>query len=243
MNDKQIQAVYDLIAKMHATHLAKLGVVLPKLRSSNGKYTKDALVLCALAKNYPNTQIVSKEQLTTFVRSFYPDVIDVQQARHLSMQKGFYIVSGTRGDNELKVPAGSYKLITLETSYPAFRQDRRVGFSCASFDKLKKQYGNRCATCGSLEGCGHLFRKDVKVQLQKGHMNPSKPLVARNIIPQCQICNRADRNRWVYDKTGRVTEVAETNDGIRIVKTFLQNASDTTRRTVFIFLKKLLGVK
>ncbi|MDR0967874.1 MAG: hypothetical protein LBL75_03585 [Rickettsiales bacterium] len=141
------------------------------------------------------------------------------------------------------MPAGSYKLITLDTPYPAFRQDRRTGFASASFDELKKQYGNRCATCGSLEGHDHLFRKGVKIQLQEGHMNPSKPLVAGNIIPQCQICNRADRNRWIYDKTGRVIEVAETNDGIRVVKTFLQNAGAKTRKDIFAFLKKLLGIK
>ena len=243
MNNKQIQDIYELIAKMHAKYLAQYGVILPKLRGANGKYIKDAIVLCALAENYPNTQIISKERLTAFVRRFYPDVIDVQQARHLAMQKGFYIVSGTRGDKEFDVPAGAYKLITLEKPYPAFKQDRRTGFSGTSFDEIKKEYGNRCSTCGSVEGQGHLFRTGVKVQLQEGHMNPAKPLVTGNIIPQCQICNRADRNRWIYDKTGRVIEVANTNYGIRVVKTFLKNADDKTREDILVFLKKLSGIK
>ena len=39
-------------------------------------------------------------------------------------------------------------------------------------------------------------------------MNPKKPLVAGNIIPQCQKCNQADRDRWVYDEKGRVVKVA-----------------------------------
>ncbi len=42
-------------------------------------------------------------------------------------------------------------------------------------------------------------------------MNPRKPLVADNIIPQCQKCNRGDRNRWVYDEKGRVIKVADSN--------------------------------
>ncbi|MDP2939480.1 MAG: hypothetical protein Q8O13_05340 [Candidatus Omnitrophota bacterium] len=39
-------------------------------------------------------------------------------------------------------------------------------------------------------------------------MDPNKPLVAGNIIPQCQKCNRDDRNRWIYDDKGRVIKLA-----------------------------------
>jgi hypothetical protein len=39
-------------------------------------------------------------------------------------------------------------------------------------------------------------------------MDPNKPLIAGNIIPQCQKCNRGDRNRWVYDEKGRVIKLA-----------------------------------
>ena len=37
----------------------------------------------------------------------------------------------------------------------------------------------------------HNIRHNEIVRLQKGHMDPSKPLEAGNIIPQCQVCNRA----------------------------------------------------
>ena len=30
-------------------------------------------------------------------------------------------------------------------------------------------------------------------------MDPSKPLEEGNIIPQCEKCNHADRNDWIYD--------------------------------------------
>ena len=39
-------------------------------------------------------------------------------------------------------------------------------------------------------------------------MDPNKPLVPGNIIPQCEKCNRADRNNWVYDERGRVIKLA-----------------------------------
>ncbi len=42
-------------------------------------------------------------------------------------------------------------------------------------------------------------------------MDPNKPLVAGNIIPQCQKCNRGDRNRWVYDHKGMVIKLADAN--------------------------------
>lgn len=71
-----------------------------------------------LAQNYPNTKAVSKTELTDFVRKFYPDVSDVQQARHLSKQGGYNIISGTRGDIGAKIGAGYYQLLTLENLIP-----------------------------------------------------------------------------------------------------------------------------
>ena len=152
------------------------------------------------------------------------------------MQKGWYISSGTRGDSS--IPKGYYKLITLETPYPAYCFERREGFK-GDFETIKKEYNYRCATCGSKEGEEHLFRKGVIVKLQEGHMNPSKPLVEGNIIPQCQICNRPDRNKWIFDKTGRVIAVANSQDGIRIVKDFLKNANDETRSEILKFIISL----
>ena len=116
---------------------------------------------------------------------------------------------------------------------------RRKGFQ-GNFESIKKEYNYRCATCGSEEGKEHLFRKGVIVQIQEGHMNPAKPLQEGNIIPQCQICNRADRNRWVYDKTGRVIAVATTQDGVRIVKKFLKAANVEIQTDIFEYLKSLI---
>ena len=231
MNQRDLEKQYQLIKNYHEKYLKTCGVKLPTFG------TKDALVLIKLSEGYPNTKVVSKSELTTFMRQFYPDIIDVQQARHLGQQKGWNIASGTRGD-DANIPAGSYKLISLETPYPGFCVDRRAGFE-GDFEEIKKQYDYRCATCGAKEGEKHFFRKSVTVQLQEGHMDCTKQLAEGNIIPQCQICNRPDRNRWIFDITGRVIEVAPTNDGARIVERFLEKASPEIRNEIRKCLEKL----
>lgn len=238
MNGREIEKIWEIILYYYNKYLADKGVELPALKDKNG-YTKNALVLVRLAKNYPNTDIVSKSELTDFIKQYYPDVVDVQQGRHLSMQKGWNIISGTRGDSRYNIPSGSYKLIDLENPYPAFSSKRREGFS-GDWEKIKEHYGYCCATCGSKEGEEHLFRKGVIVSLQKGHMNPALPLEEGNIIPQCQICNRPDRNKWIYDKTGRVIGVANTEDGFRIVEKFINNASEEAIEKLFKLLVKIL---
>ena len=127
MNDEEIEKIWEIIVYYYNQYLADKGVKLPALKDIRG-YTKNALVLIRLAKNYPYTDIVSKSELTDFIKQYYPDVNDVQQARHLSMQSGFNIASGTRGDVIYNIPAGSYKLIDLENPYPAFFSKRREGF-------------------------------------------------------------------------------------------------------------------
>lgn len=236
MNRDDIINSYQIIVNYYNKYLKDFGVKLPALYNNKNNISKDALVLIYLFQGYPKTKEVTKEELTKFMKMFYPDTNDVQQARHLSMQKGWYIASGTRGDAGVK--KNSYKLISLEKPYPAYSNNRREGFK-GDFESIKKEYNYRCATCGSKEGEEHLFRKGVKVQLQEGHMNPAKPLQEGNIIPQCQICNRPDRNKWVFDKTGRVIAVAVSKDGVRIVKEFLKNATVEIREEISDFLKSL----
>lgn len=234
MTDIEINKIWSIIVHNYEKYLNNKGIKLPKLIYKN-RYTKNALTLIKLAENYPNTKIVSKTELTDFIRKFYPDVKDVQQARHLSMQSGWNIASGTRGDN---IPYESYKLIDLENTYPAFVLGRREQFK-GNFNKIKEFYNYRCANCGSKENEEHLFRKGVKVKLQKGHMNPNLKLEEGNIIPQCQICNRADRNRWIYDKTGRVVGIANTEDGFKVVLKFIKNSSYKTKLKLLKSIKQL----
>ena len=210
LTESQIQATYDLLVDYHGRYLAAQGVKLPALRKPDGGYTQIALTLVCLAQGYPDTKTVSKSELTRFVRSFYPQVNDVQQARHLSAQHGWYILSGTRNDDRtLDVPPGEYKLVSLETAYPGFNAERRAdAVGSDDWERLKEAYGYRCACCGSEEGQAHLRWPETVTRLQKGHMDPSRPLEPGNVIPQCESCNQADRNFWIYDDKGRVVGVA-----------------------------------
>lgn len=205
LTDAEIESIYDMVRCYYDKYLAKHGVILPSLKS-RGKFTKDALVLVYLAQGYPKTKSASKHELTEFIRRYYDDVNDVQQARHLGAQKGWYIAAGGRDNKDVSLERGEYQLVSLEKPYPGFRKHRAKDTS--DWEKLKKRYGYRCATCGSNEGEPNIHWPNTITRLQKAHMDPNKPLVPGNIFPQCQKCNRADRNNWVYDKKGRVIKVA-----------------------------------
>ena len=209
LTTQQILDTYKLISEFHEKYLKKHGVVLPNLNKGNS-YTKDALVLIYLAQGYPDTKIISKTELTEFIKVYYPETNDVQQARHLGAQKGWYILSGTRNDNtSLNIPSGSYKLQSLTKCYDGFTAERREELYDGDYwENLKKAYGYKCACCGSEEGKKHRYWKNITVVLQKGHKDPAKPLEEGNIIPQCESCNRPDRNYWVYDAKGRVIGIS-----------------------------------
>ena len=123
MDKKELEQKYKIIENYYNKYLIQYNVKLPALYKKPNEFSKDALVLIYLSEDYPNTKEVSKEKLTKFIKKFYQDTNDVQQARHLSMQKGWYIASGTRGD--IDVSKGAYKRITLEKPYPAYCNERR----------------------------------------------------------------------------------------------------------------------
>lgn len=126
-------------------------------------------------------------------------------------------------------------MVDLTTHYPSFKPNRRSGIESADFEELKKEYDYKCATCGSVEGKPHNIRKNEITTLQEGHMNPALPLEIGNIIPQCQVCNRPDRDRWIYDKTGRVIAVADSDDGKRVVEKYLKKVSQSTKEYFWNF--------
>lgn len=56
----------------------------------------------------------------------------------------------------------------------------------------KKEFDNRCASCGVLEG--QFNETGFMVKLEKGHINPLLPYSHSNIIPQCSSCNNHSGN-------------------------------------------------
>ena len=137
----EIDSTYDKIRFYYEKYLKAFGVKLPKLKNATGEYTKNARILVYLAYVYPSTKKVTKKEITKFVRQFYPHVTDVQQARHLGAQKGWFIISGGRGDLGENIKVGEYKLIDLEKPYPHFHGHRVRDTS--SWEDLKREYNYR----------------------------------------------------------------------------------------------------
>ena len=106
----EIEKTYKMISNFHEKFLKKYGVKLPKLYNKEKKISKDALVLVYLARGYPKTRKITKEELTIFIRSYYPNTNDVQQARHLGAQSGWWIVAGGRDNIVLSIKRGVYQL-------------------------------------------------------------------------------------------------------------------------------------
>lgn len=236
LTDEQIRETYALIEGYFDRYLKAKGMKMPSLMCKN-EYTKDTLVLVYLAQGYPNTRVVSKEELTQFIQLYDSRVNDVQQARHLAAQKGWFILSGTRNDIASEdIPKGSYKLQTLEQEYPSYRAARRNYSSGDEYwDELKKEYDYRCACCGSKENKPHRYWKNTITVLQKGHMDPTRPLEPGNIIPQCEKCNRADRDNWIYDEKGRVVGIANART--------LEKSSREVKKEMYTRLYKKFGGK
>lgn len=180
---------------------------------------------------------MSKEDLTNFLGEYGERPNDVQQARHLGQQKGWYIISGQRRDKECEeynVKPGEYALISVEKHYPNFTNLKRTdNLSGDEWEFLKKQYNYRCATCGSVEGEPNIHYPNITTQLQKGHKDPNKSLELGNIIPQCDQCNRQDRNNFVYNDKGRVIKIANPQ--------FVLRSDKKIKKTIYDLLKKDYG--
>ena len=204
----ELKKYYEEIKVNWEKYLKKDSVKMPNL-SSGGKYTINSLVLIYLYSKLG--QIVSKQELTGFLKSMGIESNDVQQARHLAQQSGWYILSGTRGDSECKklgIAPGKYMLKTIKEPYPSYKQLKRTeSLNAGSWDELKSMYNYRCATCGSKEGEKNFLYPASVTTLQQGHKDPSKPLTMDNTIPQCPFCNRASRNYFVFDNKGRVEKI------------------------------------
>jgi hypothetical protein len=210
ITDEEIQSLFNKLKKEYDNNLAKQGVKFFNLYRGDD-YSKNALVLIYLYKNFKKK--VSKQELISFLSKMDNPSEDVQQARHLAQQKGWYIISGQRGDigkDKYNLKSGDYALISTKEKYPSYKPKKRdLTLNKDTWEKIKKEYNYRCATCGSKEGEANLRYPSSKTKLTQGHMDPNKELTYKNTIPQCNMCNRPSRNYFVFDKRGRVDKIAD----------------------------------
>jgi len=207
-SEEKIEELYFVIKYFAEKYLSPHGVKVPKLRKRGGGYVKDALTLVRLAENYPDTKEVTKSELTAFIRMYYPEVNDCQQARHLGAQKGFNIISSRRRERGIGTESkDSYKLVNLTQTHGYYSSNRRKS-DLSSWDLIVYEYDFKCATCGSEEGKPERYNKEAIAKLQVSHMNPHLPLEQGNIIPQCSHCNQSLKNNWVFEPTGKPYAIA-----------------------------------
>ena len=115
---KQIQSLYTELATAHARWLTKHGVSLPKLQSAN-RLTQSAVALVGLYTQLGKP--VSKDELTEFVRHYAPGARDLQEGRHLGSQRGWHVLSASRGDKgTIKWPRDSYGLMAVDSTLPGW---------------------------------------------------------------------------------------------------------------------------
>ena len=178
--------------------LQSLGVKLPSENTQKGQ------TLLFLYEN--KGKVVSKEmaEKSVFAR-MNKQPKDLQSLRHLGKQDGFDILQGGQEYAGSILKRGEYVFIGFDKPNEFWGFTRRDE-SGLDWHGLKEKYNHTCATCGAIEGKKHRYTKQIVV-LEKGHMDPSKPMSDDNIIPQCKDCNKVAKNDIVFDQYGRVRKL------------------------------------
>lgn len=213
----ELQQAWEDLCNIHAQYLKEHEVVLPNVK----QYNELAKSIWLAVLHYYSGEEVHKRFISQVCQRDKPSLGPDQQVRHLKPD-GWYL-TGKGGYHRLDPYKPSPELETNKK-----RRDGRL--NAKTFEDLKTVYEMRCATCGTEEGQPNSRYGEDKVVLQQGHMDPSKSATdIDNIIPQCQFCNRAYRDDFVFDEKGRVSAIAS----VRPVR----KAAEAVQRKVFEWLK------
>lgn len=157
---------------------------------------------------------------------------DIQSLRHLSKQDGFNILQGGACYDSGFLKRGEYLFVDFNDTCKYWEMNRRDE-SDLDFSSLKEKFEHKCATCGEEEGTLHRYTGE-KVKLEKGHMNPGKPMTDENIIPQCGFCNKIYKDSFEFGMTGFVKKPT--------VKGVLSTMSNEEQKEILSLLKEKFGV-
>ena len=219
MKKDDINIYWDKVCAIHKKYLSEYGVQLPRAGSNK------QIWLSVLLYSYEldDKGFVHKDEMSKIVSMHLPESATDQQVRHLK-RDGWYLISDGKG---------GHRLNPYEVS-PEFLQDQhRLSsiLSAKDFEEIKKAFNYTCASCGSREGDSSWRYGNDEVELHKGHKDPEKSMDNKNIIPQCQFCNRAYKDDFTFDDKGRVRSIASINPVVR--------ASDSVKKKVFDYLKNM----
>ena len=222
-SQQALQAAWANLREIHAQYLRRHGVKIPNTDSYDARAKSIWLAVLHEAAGKP----VHKNIISDVCQRDKPGLARDQQVRHLK-RDGWRL-------------AGEGGLHTLDPYQPSLewinQRARRAGrLSAKTFAELKGVYGESCATCGAREGRPDPRYGADAVILQQGHMDPSKSADdRRNIIPQCQYCNRAYRGDFVFDVKGRAYALADIGP--------VQRASTAVKRKLYDWLTRFFSDK
>ena len=154
-NDELDVAFADL-QRIHHTYLARYNVKLPEPGSQKAFQHS----ILHHAKDEP----VHNDTVSRIVRQYLPNAATDQQVRHL--KRDGWNITGSRGDHALKDP-----FRPLE-EYANERAKRQGRLNAYTWDDVKRTFGNRCATCGAIDGEPDPRYGADRVQMQQGHQYP-----------------------------------------------------------------------
>jgi len=188
---------YLALALAHKNHLAVLGVKLPKFENSKGG-CKLGYALTILFANFGEFMHIDAIKKKVEEAGLTLTGTDPLQVRHLSTQKGWWIV---------KEGKYKHKLVSVTECLPGFIAEKRASkLNDENWAKMKKEYGYSCVNCGSKEGGMLRWDQTKTTVLQQGHMDPRKDITYDNCIPQCQFCNQQYKSKAVFNKRGFVID-------------------------------------
>ena len=218
---EELQKSWMELKEIHREYLAIHRVRIPKA-SHYSENNKAAWL--SILRHYKDEEI-HKDHISEIVQRDMPGAAKDQQVRHLK-RDGWEISAEKRGCHKLDPFHPSQEF--LNTSAKKTAQLR-----ASSFNEIKESFGYRCATCGARENQPDPRYGKDKVKLQQGHRNPNEAGDdPSNIIPQCQFCNRAYRNDFIFDEKGRVHAVANEKP--------IQRAAKDVQNKIFKWLAKTL---
>jgi hypothetical protein len=188
----------------YKTYLQNLGVK---------KFNKNTQFYYALEYLYLNLKKeIYIEDLKKYVESkgIKLNGSDSLQVRHLAQQYGYNILKGGDNFNDKKIKKSHFMLVNLTKPFKSFIKDKRKGkLNDENWNKIKQEYDNMCANCGSAEGKPLRHNKNKTTELTQGHMDPRVELSVDNVIPQCSICNQQYKNKAIFNKRGFVIRFNE----------------------------------
>ena len=190
--DTTHDATWSELVTLWNTHLKEKGVKLPK---KNSKLGDAVLFLYTNMGSFVHIDLIKK-----FVAGLGHKMTgtDPLQVRHLSTQRGLYIVKDGRYH---------YKMVNMTEPIPGFIPTRRqTRVDEVAWIALKATYGNKCVNCGSVHGEELRWDPTQTTVLQQGHMDPRKDLTQDNCIPQCQFCNQQYKNKAIFNCRGFVID-------------------------------------